>query len=105
MGIYDRLSMKWQNIISIAFLTLLSTLAIIGWAYFLHFPWAWLFHIILIIELFMLFAVNYSEYQASSVNGAGGWSTFGYIFFQGAFVITITVLRFIIWIAERFGLV
>lgn len=105
MSIYDQLSMKWQNIISIAFLTLLSTLAIIGWAFFLRFPWTWLFHIILIIQLFMLFAVNYSEYQASSVNGAGGWSTFGYIFFQSAFAIGITALRFIIWIAELLGLV
>ena len=105
MSIFDKLSMRWQNILAITFYTALSALAIIGWTWVLHFPWAWVFYTVLTIQIFMLFLVNYSEYQASFVNGAAGWSTFGYIFFQGTFVIIVTVLRLIVWLAQGFGLI
>ncbi len=92
-----------SSFIEIVIFTTLTVLAMIGWGWLMHFPWAWALHIILIFQTCLLFFVLCCEYSAKSVNGAAGWVTVAFYFVQGIYFILMPILKFLVWVGQSLG--
>ncbi len=75
-------------------------LLFIGWIWLLHFPWSWLFKVILFLDVLAVILVLFAEYQASSVNGAGGWMTFAFMILHLYAAVVIGIVRLLLWLWE-----
>ena len=89
----------------IVFLSLLMALGMLGWVWLLHFPWDWAWQAALIVQGILLLMLWMGEFSALSVNGAGGWTSFGYFFLQlflfaglGIVRLLVAVGQFIAWL-------
>lgn len=95
------MNMTTQNRIEIFLYTGLTVLGILGLTWLLHFPWPWLFKLVLAIEALLFIVVNLGEYSGSN-SGGSGWLAFAFFIFQGAAALVIIGVRLVIWIGQLF---
>lgn len=73
---------------------------LVGWTWLLHFPWEWAVKLMCYIQGGLVLLLIYSESSASSVNGAAGWMSFGFFFFELFLFIGLGVLKVAIVLIE-----
>lgn len=64
----------------------------VGWVALLNFPWHYSIYVALIAEVLFIIFLLLAEKQASTINGAGGWMSFG--FFIGHIILFMSTAFF-----------
>lgn len=86
---------SWEYLSEVRYF-LVVPLLFVAWVALLSFPWGWVVPAVAILESVLLVIVVAAEYSARSVNGAGGWMTFGYMLGHAWFFLGAGVLRLIV---------
>ncbi len=86
-----------KSMLEVALCTGGLALLFVGWVALLWFPWDWVVPTVAVLEALAVLLVLKLELSARSVNGAGGWMTFGFVLghawlFAGAAVLRVVVL-------------
>lgn len=73
-------------------------LLFVGWVALLHFPWEYSVRAALIFEAILITLLILSENDAASVNGAGGWMTFGFMIGHVILFLSAGFLRILVFL-------
>lgn len=80
----------------------IAAAVLIGWTWLLHFPWDWTLKAMCYLQLALVFLLLYMEWGAGSVNGAAGWSSFGFFFLQLFLFALLPIIRLIVGFVQLF---
>lgn len=83
----------------------IAAAVLIGWTWLLHFPWDWAVKAMCYLQLAIILLLLYMEYDASSIDGAAGWASFGFFFLELFLFAALAVIRLAVLIFELFFVV
>lgn len=76
---------------------LLVLLLMFAWISFLDFPWQWVSYSVLGIEAVAAIFVLIIEYEGMKVQGAAGWTSFGFVGLSLYFAFLLGLARLMVW--------
>ena len=70
-----------------------------GWLKFIYFSPTWC-HIILILDVIILFVISIAEANASETKGASGFILFGFITFNLVLAVLLSIIQGLLWLLQ-----
>lgn len=93
----DKLPDVWGYLKMMLPFVLLVLLLMFLWVSLLGFPWAWVSYSVLGIEAVTAILVLFIEYDGMKVQGAAGWTSFGFVGLSLYFAFLLGFIRLMVW--------
>jgi len=71
------------------------------WVSVLHFPWEWVFYMVMGLEVMVATFAMTMEYQAQQVGGVSSWGSLGFIGSNLFFACVLGILRYGLWCYQK----